>query len=166
MSTKKPALFMETTEVPAEKTVSEVTSRLVRAGATSIHTEYNGGKIAGLAWSMKIGPATLNFKMPARTEPVYKLLASRRREWSSSYGDKYFPTDVKTRVWEQAERVAWRQLLRWVQAQLAMIDTEMVKPHEVFMPYMMQQDGLTMFEYFESKQLALPAPESGKGSAL
>ena len=37
----------------------------------------------------------------------------------------------------------------------------MAKNAEVFMPYMQQADGSTFFEYFESKQLALPpAPEA------
>lgn len=154
MSTKKTTLFMESTEVPAERTVGEITGCLVRAGATSIHTEYDAGKIVGLAWTQQIGPALLNFRMPARVEPVYKLLLNR--------ASGFVGNERGERIRAQAERVAWRQLLRWIQAQLAMIETGMVKSHEVFMPYIMQRDGMTMFEYFESKQLALPAPEGEK----
>ena len=62
-----------------------------------------------------------------------------------------------------AKRVAWRQILRWVQAQLAMIDTGMVKSEEVFLPYAMvnASDGQkTMYEAMaERKFMALPAPD-------
>ena len=100
---------------------------------------------------MQIGPHAIDYSLPARVEPVYKLLVDRRSDgWQ---------TAVRTRVRLQAERVAWRQLLRWVQAQLAMIETGMVKGAEVFLPYMEGRDGRTFFEEFESQQLRLPAPE-------
>ena len=41
----------------------------------------------------------------------------------------------KQAMQEKAERVAWRQLLRWVQAQNAMIECGMVRPMEVFTAY-------------------------------
>jgi hypothetical protein len=151
MSTKKP-IFMETTEIAAERTAAEVSSCLVQAGATSVSTKWDGGKIVGLAWTMRVGPADLHFALPARVEPVFQLLVKRRS------GGGVLSGETKTRLREQAERVAWRQLLRWVQAQLAMIEVGMVKNAEVFMPYIQREDGLTFFEYFENKQLALPAP--------
>jgi hypothetical protein len=86
--------------------------------------------------------------LPARVDPVFQLLLKRR--------NGVLNDETRARIREQAERVAWRQLLRWVQAQLAMIDVGMVKTHEVFMPYIQHPDGRTFFEYFENKQLALP----------
>jgi hypothetical protein len=155
MAAKKKPIFMETTQIPAERTAAEISSCLVQAGASTIHTRYEAGKIAGLDWTMRVGANEIRFAMPARIEPVYKLLCDRR----SGY---IYDTD-KIRIREQAERVAWRQLLRWVQAQLAMIDVGMVQSAEVFMPYMQQADGRTFFEYFESQQLRLPAPEVAHG---
>ena len=145
---KKP-IYMETTEIPPERSAAEVSSVLVQAGATSVSVRYADGKLCGMSWTMPVGIQELLFAMPARIEPVYKLLKSRR----SGYIDK----QLDARIRAQAERVAWRQLLRWVQAQLAMIDTGMVKRGEVFMPYIQQPDGSTFYEFFESKQLSLPA---------
>ncbi len=148
---RKP-IFMESTEIPAERTAAEVSSCLVQAGAMSISMRYDGnGKITGLNWTMKVGPKEVQFAMPARVEPVYKLLVSRRTGWLAD--------ETKNRIRAQAERVAWRQLLRWVQAQLAMIEVGMAQRGEVFMPYIQQADGTTFWEYFEGKQLALNAPE-------
>jgi hypothetical protein len=154
MAAKKP-IYMESTGISADRTAVEISCCLVQAGATSISTRYDQGKIVGLDWIMTMRGSEVRFSMPARTAPIYKLLINRRaRSWS---------TRVQEQTREQAERVAWRQLLRWVQAQMAMIDTGMVKAAEVFMPYMMHADGSTFFEYFESKQLSLPAsPETNQ----
>ncbi len=148
---KKP-IYMETTEIPMEKTVTEISMALVQAGATSISSKFENGKIKGLEWGMMVGNHEIRFTMPARVDPVYQLLCSRR----SSFLD---PATLN-RLMKQAERVAWRQLLRWVQAQLAMIDVGMVQAHEVFMPYAKGPDGRTMFEHFDSTQRRLSAPET------
>jgi hypothetical protein len=155
MAARKP-IYMETTTIPADRTAAEISACLVQAGASTIHTRYENGKISGLDWSMRVGPAEIRFAMPARVEPLYQTFCKRK---NTTWGDRYFNAREKAKILEQAERVAWRQLLRWVQAQLAMIEVGMVKSAEVFMPYMQQADGRTFFEYFEAKQLSLPAPE-------
>jgi hypothetical protein len=152
MSTRKP-IFMETTEIPAERSAAEVSAVLVQAGATSVSVRYAEGKVTGMSWTMRVGPTELKFSMPARVEPVYRLLRSRRTG--------LIDNAIEARLRAQAERVAWRQLLRWTQAQLAMIDLGMVKAAEVFLPYYQQADGSTLFEYFESKQLRLGPGEEG-----
>ena len=50
-----------------------------------------------------------------------------------------------------------RQLLRWTQIQMAMIEVGMVKPAEVFLPYAVGADGRTFYEYFEARQLLASA---------
>jgi hypothetical protein len=146
---------MENTEIPAEKTAAEISSCLIAAGATQISTRYQESKIVGLMWTMRIGTGELNFAMPARVEPLYEILKNRRSRIGT-----FLSTETTARLRAQAERVAWRQLLRWVQAQLAMIDVNMAQRHEVFMPYIQRSDGKTFFEYFESTQLKLPAAEA------
>jgi peroxiredoxin family protein len=56
---------------------------------------------------------------------------------------------------EQAERVAWRILKDWVEAQMALLDIEMVKMEEIFMPYIVDQKGQTLYEKLEQKQFLL-----------
>jgi hypothetical protein len=59
---------------------------------------------------------------------------------------------------KKAERVAWRQILRWVQAQYAMIETGMVQPAEVFLAYMVNPaTNRTLFDHMiETQFKALP----------
>ena len=46
----------------------------------------------------------------------------------------------------QAVRVAWRIIKDWVEAQMALVDTSMVKTEEVFLPYMMVKGDKTLAE--------------------
>lgn len=146
-------LFMETTGIDAMKTVGEIHALLVAAGAVAIQNTYEAGRIVGLEWAMNFGPGQLRYKMPARVEPIFQILRKSHPAWSIGPAR------------EQAERVAWRQLLRWIQAQLAMAETGMVQPAEIFLPYMLHgRSGQTFFEYFQTHQLALPAPEGEKNA--
>lgn len=38
---------------------------------------------------------------------------------------------------------------------MALVDTEMVEVEEVFLPYILNQKGQTLYEVFEKKQLLL-----------
>jgi hypothetical protein len=138
----KKTLYMGTTKIDPAKTAGEITSELVKAGATSINTDFKNAKICGLRWIMRVGTNEIVFEMPVRIEPVFKAMGGRDRE--------------------QAERVAWRQLLRWVQAQNAMIETGMVQAAEVYLPYMVVHAGTgqTLFQRMTETQFkALPATE-------
>ena len=114
------------------------------AGARSIKTDYEGGKIKGLHWLMECGQREAIFRMPVRIDPIFALIN----------GERTSPEKWVERDREQAERVAWRQLLRWVQAQLAFSETNMVRAEEVFSPYMVvNAQGQTVFESLEAGTL-------------
>lgn len=153
----KQTLYMETTQIRPEKTAGEIMELLVRANARQIALEY-GEKhtLCGMAFVILVDGRAVPFKLPARVEPVFRLLNNRRPEGSWKRGNR---EDGSAADREQAERVAWRQLLRWVQAQIAMIETGMVAVQEVFLPYAQNQDGRTLYEAISGsgfKQLAAP----------
>lgn len=157
MSAKK-TLFMETTEIDPLKTAGEIIGELVKAGARQINQTYQNGKIAGIRWTMLVGSAEVLFDMPVRIDPVYNLFVNRRDDKG-----RWLSEQEKAKIRLKAERVAWRQLLRWTQAQLAMIDTGMVEAGEVFLPYMFNQaKSQTLFEsMMESHFKLLPAGDPG-----
>lgn len=138
-------LYMETTEIAASKTAAEISSLVVRAGAREIALEYGPARqLMGLRFVLLVQQMPVSFALPVRVEPVFRILNGRRKS----------PSDYKVRDTAQAERVAWRQLLRWVQAQLAMIDTGMVQAHEVFLPYLIHAGtNQTLFEFFSGEGL-------------
>ncbi len=145
------SLYMETTKISAERTAQEIGGLLAEAGATAVLTEYGKDrKICGLAFKLRVGDREVPFSLPARSEPVFRYLQKRR---SPIWRQKKEREDR-----EQAERVAWRQLLRWIQAQLAMIDTGMVQASEVFLPYVQVGPTQTLYERLTAGgHLALPA---------
>lgn len=148
-------LFMETTEVPCERSLAEITSKLVQSGANQITTNHDGGRISGVTFAFRVGSDLIPFALPVRTEPIFKILNGRRQ-----HHGQFSRSAMAARDREQAERVAWRQLLRWVEAQFALIETGMVQTHEVFMPYQQAPDGRTMFQHFEDRRLlAAPAKD-------
>ena len=142
---------MGTTEIPTHRTIAEVQGVLVKSGAKQIAQDYGeGGLITGMKFSIVIeGGKFVHFDLPVRCDKVYTLIHDARK----NKPEKYEQEDRKT-----AERIAWRQLLRWIEAQMALVDLGMVKAHEVFMPYALDQNGRTMFSLW-NQRLALPAPK-------
>jgi hypothetical protein len=149
---QKKTLFMESTEVPAERTAAEISSLLIQAGATQIATEYANASIVGLRWSMKVSGRDLLFAMPARVEPVYRIFCKRKGLSPQT------KIDYSTDIMKKAHRVAWRQLLRWTQAQLAMIECGMTEASEVFLPYWQANGTQSLFELFKGSEFKALGP--------
>jgi hypothetical protein len=146
------SLYMESTMISAEKTAQEITTHLIQAGASAIRQDLKDKKIVGLSFLLEIDGLQVPFTLPVRYESIFhhlqKKLAPRNR----------IKNDTKHRF--QAERVAWRQLLRWILAQTALIETGMVRADEVFMPYIQTAPGQTLYQKLTAagglKRLALP----------
>jgi hypothetical protein len=157
MSAKKP-LYMESTEIPAERTAQEIQTLLAQFGARQIVMDYGeDGKITGMHFLLIVRNVPYPFKLPVRTEPLQKIFEERRRKSQGFNAYKWKDYDRA-----QAERVAWRQLLMWIKAQFAMVDAEMVQTHEVFAPYLLDPTGKTLFEYLEeTRYKAMPPPAKG-----
>jgi hypothetical protein len=148
-------IYMETTKVPPERSASEITSLLVRAGARQLLMEYDkAGKLTGLKFMLEIRGRPVPFALPARTDAVFKYLQTQRKRGRGGKEDQDR---------EQSERIAWRQLLRWVQAQIAMIEIGMVEAGEVFLPYVEVEPGVTAWQRaISGGQLALPPGPEGR----
>lgn len=149
------SLYMETTKISAERTAQEIGALLAEAGASAVLTEYDvKKKISGFSFKLRVGLQDVPFSLPVRIDPVFRRLQSRRKRHR-------YRNECEDR--NQAERIAWRQLLRWIQAQWAMIDTGMVAAAEVFMPYIQVEPGRTLWERaIDGGRLALPVGTGAK----
>lgn len=132
------ALFMESTSISPERTAAMISLELVKAKANKIMNEYADGKLTAMKFAIDTPVGDLPFRLPVRIDPVFQILQSRRKFRSDR--DKFAAADRA-----KAERVAWRQAYRWIQAQVAMIQTGMVSTQEVFMPYL-TVNGETLYE--------------------
>lgn len=155
MASKKP-LFMESTQIGAGKTAAEIQSFLVQAGARQVLTVYDDKReISGLHFTIEVNGAPAPFELPVRVDPIFKILNGRRQN-----GGQFSRGTMAAQDRERAKRVAWRQLYRWVQAQLALIDCGMVAAAEVFMPYLQVAPNETLYQRAVAGgiQKLLPAP--------
>jgi hypothetical protein len=148
MSVKKAQLFTESTAVPAARSVAEITELLRKAGARAISTNFREGKVESLSFVMPFANHDVPYQLPARVEPVFKLLNGRRQPYGQA--------QMAAKDREQAERVAWRQLYWWLKAQLAMIELGMVESAEVLLPYMLGPDGRSFFDTYRPRMLEAP----------
>ncbi len=133
---KRKDLYMGSTEIEAIRTIGEIQSYLVRMGANQIATQFDDKtrEPSALYFTMTIRGNSVPFQLPARVEPVYKILHAGRYTSDA-------PKDMA-----QAKRVAWRQIYRWIQAQLALIETGMVEAEEVLMPYVQVGPNETLYQ--------------------
>jgi hypothetical protein len=148
-----------TSDKPLEKIFAELQQTLATHGAKQISYDYgDDGKVHGVAFTIKVHDRFLPIQLPARVEKAQAVLQkqwdegviSHKRGRESTYG------------YEQAYRVAWRNILDWVQAQMALLEIGMAKIEEVFLPYMQDREGVTFFERMEQRGFLL---ESGKEAA-
>lgn len=125
---------METTKKEPEETLAEIQKVLRKYNLKKFMADYDNSQISGCIFAVEIDGRQIPFRMPVKWEPLFKLA----KEGKTKY----------IRDERQAQRVAWRQVLRWIEAQLALVDTRMADFHEVFLPYIVNREGLTVFQKF------------------
>ena len=149
------SLHMESTQIEPGKTAAEVAELLGVAGAREVLTEYDDKRrITGIAFAMLVDGQRVPFQMPIRSDSIFKILNGRRPPITRH--------KCEQQDRQQADRVAWRIALRWLQAQVAYIETGMVKTEEVFLPYIAMGRGQTLYQFAAARglhRMALPAPE-------
>jgi hypothetical protein len=145
------ALLNYTTTVPAERTAAEIQGILVRAGASAVMTEYRDREVVALAFRVTGPLGERSFRLPVDPAPVLRLLLKNHAR-ARSHAAKATP--------EQATRVAWRIVKDWVEAQLAIVETEMVGLDQAMLPYMTTPSGATVYEDLVA-QAALPPGHAG-----
>jgi hypothetical protein len=138
-------LLNYTTTVAVSRTIGQVQALLVEAGARRIMTEYDDvGHATGVAFTIQTVSGDRSFSLPVTAGRVQAVLQRER-------------VQPRYATPEHAERVAWRIVKDWLEAQLAIIHTEMVTLDQVMLPYMVSEGGRTMYELYRDSQLALPA---------
>ena len=142
------AILNYTTTVDSFKTVSEIEHILVKHNAKSIMKNYDGESITGLSFLIDTGVQQIPVRLPVKVDECLEVLKKEKKNSPRS--------NIKATM-EQAERVAWRILKDWVEAQMALLDIQMVRFEEIFLPYIETGNGQTIYERLEEKQFLLEA---------
>ena len=144
-----------TSDKPIDRIFAELQQTLGTHGAKQISFDYgDDGKVHGVQFVIKVNDRFLPITLPARREKAQAVL---ERQYKSGVIKSHIGTKVYSS--EQAYRVAWRNIVDWVQAQMALLEIGMGKMEEVFLPYMQDRQGVTYFERMEQRGFLL---ESGK----
>lgn len=140
------AILNYTTTVDSFKTVSEIEYILMKHKAKSIMKTYDGESITGLSFLIDTGMQQIPVRLPVKVDECLEVLKQEKKNSSRSNIEA-------TR--DQAERVAWRILKDWVEAQMALLDIQMVRFEELFLPYIETQTGQTIYERLKERQFLL-----------
>lgn len=129
-----------TTKIAPHRTVAEIQRTLSMRGAEAVTIEYGEfGRIDAVLFSIRIAGQRVNYRLPCKVDGV--LTAMKR--------DRKVPRTLQNR--EHAESVAWRIVKDWCEAQLALVQAEQASLAEVFLPFAMAKNGVTVFQMFETQ---------------
>lgn len=133
-----------TTKIDVFKSIGEIQSDLAKHGAKKIMQEYrdNGEPIA-ISFSIITPVGERVFILPANSEAVYKVLQKQKVKCDMS----------------QANRVAWRILKDWIAAQMAILESGIVEMEQIFLPYMANHTGQTVYQIFKERNLMIEGSE-------
>lgn len=128
-----------TTKVDAYTSIGEIQGALAKFGAKKVMIDYDNGKPVSVAFALE-GPFGLKgFCIPAPVEGTLRVFQKQKLKTSP----------------EQAEMTAWRNARDWVLAQLALVECCDVPVEQVFLPYLTNRDGQTLYEAYSSGTLMI-----------
>jgi hypothetical protein len=138
-----------TTSIEPMKTATECITLLASKGATDIGMSSDGdGTPTGLLFVIMTKWGRRQFTVPvdlARTEKTLKEHA-RKGKIDSRYAAP-----------GQAQRVAWRVVLHWLEAQLALVEIGAQDLEDAMIGYINVEPGKTLAAYYGEQQVALEA---------
>lgn len=133
-------LLNYTTKIDIYTTIGAIQGLLVKHGAKKILQDYDdSGRIVALSFVIDTPTGIRGIRLPANTNAVMAVL--HRQKVKCDYA--------------QAERVAWRIVKDWVEAQMAILESEMVMMDQIFLPYMVNNQGDTLYDLYQHNQLML-----------
>ena len=140
------ALLNYTTSIDVHKTLGEIQKILVAHGARRIMYDYDdNGHIQALCFQVATAEGDRSIKLPASIPAIFEVLKQQKKAGKIKTNPDY----------EQAERVGWRIIKDWVEAQMAILETQMVQLEEIFLPYMVYRTGQTYFQAYQKNQLLI-----------
>jgi hypothetical protein len=133
-----------TTSIKTEKTAAEIHQKLIRASACSVISEYDdSGILISIKFEIRDANKILRFKLPINIDGVHNALKN----------NNHVPRKLKTK--EQASRVAWRIIKDWIEAQIAMVEANQANVTQIFLPYIQNSNGQTLYEALEKDNFKL-----------
>ena len=128
-----------TTKVDIYTSIAEIQKALAKSGATKIMVDYKDSKPIAVTFAMNTPQGLRGFSLPAAVEGTLRVFERQK---------------VKPDR-EQAEMTAWRNVRDWVLAQVALVESCDIPIDQVFLPYLTDNKGQTLYEVYANGQLLL-----------
>lgn len=147
---KSEKFYMHSTNIEIDQSSAEMHQILRRIGSTHIVTEYDPStnEAIGVYFIIPIEGKRVSFSIPIRWENVQGAMRESKVQKQYLYETQY-------------KRVAWRVALRWVEAQVALIQCGGAETAEAFMSYaVIDEKGTTLYQQLKTSGFKqLPAPQ-------
>lgn len=129
-----------TSTVDVYKSLGGIQGALASHGARKIMVDYDPeGRPTGVMFGIETPDGPRGFSLPANVDGVLTVFAHQKVKADRA----------------QAERTAWKNVHDWVLAQMALIEAGQVQIDEVFLPYLTDGKGRTLYQLYQGGQLAL-----------
>lgn len=132
-----------TTSIDSEKSISEIQKCLVKHGAHKIVIDYLDRLPSSVTFCLTLNGSIIGFSLPANFSGVLKAMKN----------DRKIPRSKCTE--EQAQKVAWRIVKDWVNAQMAIVEAQIVDMAEVFLPYAITKSGNTLYKEVQNNGMLM-----------
>lgn len=127
-----------TSNVSPFVSIGEIQTALATHGATKVMIDYESGVPCAVTFALHDARYGLRgFRLPAVIDGVMRTFKKQ---------------GVKADR-QQAERTAWRNIRDWVLAQLALVESCDVPMDQVFLPYLADVNGKTLYDAYAAGQL-------------
>jgi len=137
------AILNYTTSINCEKSIGEIQKCLVKHGAHKIVTDYQNGTPSAVTFCITLNGNIIGFSLPANYEGVLKAMKA----------DRKIPRS-KCNI-DQAQKVAWRIVKDWVEAQMAIVEAQLADMAEVFLPYAITKTGVTLYKEIQNNEMKM-----------
>lgn len=129
-----------TTKIDAAQTVGEIQATLAKFGAEKISFDYKGGFPTAITFLLDFEGNKNLFCIEADANGALEALKLDKKV-SKTY-----------QTIEQGQRVAWRITKDYIAIQLSFVEMRQATIQKVFLPYLVVQNGQTLFDYIKSEQ--------------
>lgn len=150
-----------TTQISAAQTVAEIQTLLAAHGARRISVDYDSSGVpSALDFVLATPHGQRGFSIPVDVDRMERLLRREDTAGRLKSGSKAARTSRA-----QAERVVWRVMKTWLEAQLALVSAEMIDVDQALLAFLqIDASGRTLYQaYKERETLALDPGNSRTG---
>lgn len=134
-----------TTQIDVFQSIGEIQGALSGHGARRIVIDYDAmGMPIGIVFGIETAEGPRGFSLPANIQGVKAVFAHQKVKAAPG----------------QAERTAWRNIRDWIMAQMAIVEAGQVQMDEVFLPYLTDGNGQTLYGLYQGGRLAIDSASS------